>query len=96
MALPTVKELDALVDWMRLRGVTHLSASGVHLELGAEPAKPPEPEQQPTEAEMAREGEKIAARNQARVDAWDYAASEGLPPDFNPNDEPTWAPGTPH
>lgn len=94
-ALPDLKELDAIVDWMRRRGVTRLSASVVRLELGPEPEKT-EPEKALTEAEMEREGQKIAARRRAAADALDFAASEGFPLDFVPGDEPTWKPGEPH
>ena len=96
MSLPKPDDLDAIVDWMRRRGVTRLSASGVRLELGPEPEKPPEPEKVLTEAEMEREGQKIAARRRAAEDALDFAASEGFPLDFVPGDEPTWKPGEPH
>ena len=88
--IPTLAELDSIVDWMRARGVSRLSAAGMQVDLGAEPTPAPKAEEIVAEAEQVREGERLAARIREDDERWDYLASEGAPPDWQPR---TWPAG---
>jgi hypothetical protein len=67
--------LDALVEWMRKRGVVTVETEEVRMSLGPEPATAPSPPPTLTDAEIAAR----VKRAKEHQDALLFASSEGFP-----------------
>lgn len=67
--------LDALVKWMRERGVATVETSDVKVVLGQEPAPPPPKPEPLTDAEIMRRMYRAKEQQEALL----FASSEGFP-----------------
>lgn len=69
------ERLDALVAWMRTRGVATVETTDVKIVLGHEPPKPAPPPEPLTEAEIMKRARRIKEQQEALL----FASAEGFP-----------------